>query len=88
MLVLALGLGVLIAAPQLWTALQYYPHSIRLGKTTEQKMDIGNVPVNRMLRNLIAPTVEPVDGVFGPEAMTFIGTVSYTHLTLPTTPYV
>ena len=73
MLVLALGLGFLIASPQLWTAWWYYPRSIRSGKTAVQKMDIGNIPLSRMLRNLVAPTVEPVDGVFGPEAMTFIG---------------
>lgn len=73
MLVLAVGIGFLIASPQLWTACRYYPHSIRAGKTTEQKMDIGNVPITRMLSNLLSPTVEPIDGVFGPEAMTFIG---------------
>ena len=72
-LLLALELGFLIASPQLWTAWRYYPHSIRAGKTAAQKMDIGNIPLSRMLRNLVAPTVELVDGVFGPEAMTFIG---------------
>lgn len=70
---LVLGLGLLIASPQLWTAFRYYPTSIRLGKTAQQKMERGNIPLSRMLRNLIAPTVEPIDGVFGPEAITFIG---------------
>lgn len=73
MLALAVSLGVLIASPQLWTALRYYPHSIRSGKSAQQKMALGNIPLSRLLRNLVAPTVEPVDGVFGPEAMTFIG---------------
>lgn len=72
-LVAALTLGLFLASPQLWQALRYYPHSIRAGKTAAQKMALGNLPLSRLLRNLVAPTVEPVDGVFGPEAMTFIG---------------
>ncbi len=72
-LALSLGLGVLLASPQLWYALRYYPHSIRAGKTFLQKTELGNIPLCVQLRNMIWPSVEPVDGVFGPEACTFIG---------------
>lgn len=73
MLTQTLLLAGLIASPQLYHALRYYPHSIRAGKSAAQKMELGNIPLSRLLRNLIAPTVEPIAGVFGPEAMTFIG---------------
>lgn len=70
---LALVLGLLIASPQLWMAWRYYPHSIRSGKTAAQKMELGNIPLWIQLRNMVWPSVEPIDGVFGPEACTFIG---------------
>lgn len=73
MLGYALALGLVIASPQIWYALRYYPHSIRSGKTAQQKMELGNIPLWVQLRNACWPSVEPVDGVFGPEACTFIG---------------
>lgn len=69
----ALVLGGIIALPQLIVSLRYFPRSIRSGKTAAQKQELGNIPLTRLTSNLVYPAVHPIDGVFGPEAMTFIG---------------
>lgn len=77
MLLLALALGFLISLPQLLPALRYYPHSIRSGKTAEEKQALGNVPLNALWWGLVWPTrleqEGQVDGVFYPEVVASIG---------------
>ena len=69
----ALGLGCLLASPQLWQTIRYWPRSRRAHQGYQDKVAIGNIPIPSQLRHLFHPTTEPVDGVFGTEACTFIG---------------
>lgn len=69
----ALLIALLLASPQLWHSLRYYPKSLRYRQTFEQKSEVGNISLWRQLRQAIHPTTAPVDGVFGTEACPFIG---------------
>lgn len=74
MLIVALGLGFLIASPQLLAAWRYYPRSIRSSSSASDKQAIGNIPVLEQLKRAMGIGLDqPCDGVFGPEANTFVG---------------
>ena len=73
-LVTALGIGLVIALPQLWWSLRYYPHSVRSQTTYQNKIAVGSIPLHTILRNLLTyRCLNQVDGVFHPEAVCYVG---------------
>ena len=70
---LALGIGLVLASPQLWQSLRYWPRMQRATHGYAEKVALGNIPLWAQLKQLLHPTTASVDGVFGTEAMTFIG---------------
>lgn len=75
MLILAVLIALVIASPQLWASFKYYPHSVRSTHSYESKTAIGNVPFWRLVRGLLGPTRDTVDGVIFSETVTYIGLI-------------
>mgnify|MGYP001583740737 FL=1 len=77
MLGVALGLGVLLAMPQLLLAWWYAPRSIRASQTASEKQSMGNCSPLMLLRGLLCPRWRgQADGVFHPEINCYIGYVA------------
>ena len=61
-------------------------------KTMSREVDLGNEPVRHLLLVLAVPAItsQVVNALYNMVDRMYIGhiPVSYTHLTLPTTPYV
>ena len=72
-MLLAALLILLIAWPQVLATALYYPKSIRAGRTAEEKQAAGSIPLWRLVKGTVWPDLNPVDGVFGVEALTFVG---------------
>ena len=72
-MLLAVLLTVLIAWPQLLATATYYPQSIRAGRSADEKQAAGSIPLWRLLKGTVWPDLNPVDGVFGVETLTFVG---------------
>ena len=72
----ALLIGLLIASPQLWYSLRYYPRSVRKQRSYEDKVAIWSIPLHTILRNLLTyRNRQQIDGVFHPEVVCYTGIV-------------
>ena len=76
MLGVALGVGLLIASPQLWLALRYFPQSIRVHQTTQEKQALGSLPWQALLKRMVSlQRLDWVDGVAPSETQCYPGMV-------------
>ena len=75
-LLLAVGLALGLAYPQLARTWEYLPKSIRYRVGYEGKVRLGSIPLKRLLLGLVAQRLrDRPGGVFFPEAATYIGWV-------------